>query len=60
MSPIELFNAVAHHPHSPQNLLVVLAKAKDDVSAWKLKKFAYEWDEINEKLFIYRKARDER
>ncbi|KAK3491190.1 uncharacterized protein B0T23DRAFT_444467 [Neurospora hispaniola] len=38
MSPIELFNAVAHHPHSPQNLLVVLAKAKDDASAWKLKK----------------------
>ncbi|KHE87267.1 hypothetical protein GE21DRAFT_1306140 [Neurospora crassa] len=40
--PIELFNAVAHRPNSPQNLLEVLAKAKDNISASGLKKFAQE------------------
>ncbi|KAK3493479.1 hypothetical protein B0T13DRAFT_518242 [Neurospora crassa] len=60
MSPIELLNSVAHRPNSPQNILGVLENAKDDASASKLKKFAHEWDEMNEKLFVYRKARDEK
>lgn len=60
MSPIELLNSVAHRPNSPQNILGVLANAKDDASASKLKKFAHEWDEKNENLFVYRKCRDEK